>query len=201
MVRRAPWFVHVIQTVLWLLPLILSIPFIVLDGLMLWNQYFLALVYGCVMGTTVLLEGVLVFIIRRNLGLETRVQFDDEDESVNIWSFNSTEMIDFMFSFKSKFSIFLHPFVSGLFSFAGCFLLLPTILQETLSISLTVVVSVIGWLTLCSAHYSLSTRVPLETAVYRPTDLLQLRFYYRPFYILILGSIFIPIRYVYNSSA
>lgn len=199
MVRRAPWFIHIIQAVLWLLPLIMSAPFIILDVLELWNQYFLACVYGCVVGITVLLEGISVFFIRRYLGHtnleQSRVQFDDENETVEIPSFCSAETIEFIFSLKSKSSLFLHSLASGLLSFVGCFLLLPTILQETLHISFAVIVFVIGWFTLCSAHYSLSTHVPPETAVYRHTDILGLRSYYRPFYFLALGSVLIPVRY------
>ena len=196
MIRRTPWFIHFMQAVLWLLPLILSAPFIILDLLGLWNQYFLAFVYGCIVGVTVLVEGIMVFIIRRHLGLEQRrIQFDDENETVYIPSFCSAETIAFIFSLKTKSDLFLHPFASGLLSFVGCLLLLPTILQEMLHISLAVVVFVIGWLTLCCAHYPLSTHVPSETAVYRQTNFLGLRSYYRPFYFLALGSIFIPVRY------
>ena len=195
----APWFVHITQAVLWFLPLILSAPFIILDVLSLWNQYLLALVYSCVMGLIVLSEEIAVFIVRQSLehqGSHQRsLQLDDENVTVNIPSFYSKESIGFIFTLKSKFSLVLHPLVSGLLSFMGCFILLPTILQEVLHVSLTVLVFVIGWLTLCSAQYSLSIRLPSEIAVYRPTDFLGLRSYYRPFYILALGSVFMLVRY------
>lgn len=194
MVRKVPWFVHIVQVMLWLLPLILSAPFIIVDGLRLWNQYFLAIVYGCVVGASVIMEEVLVLLFRRHFGLERRVQFDDENEEVDIPSFYSVETIDFIFSYKSKPSLVLHPIASGLLSFVSCFLLLPTILQETLHYSLVVIVFVIGWLTFCGALYSLSTRVPSETAIYRPVDLLGLRYYHRPLYIIALGSVFILTR-------
>ncbi len=48
-IRRAPWLLHFIQIVLWVSPFLLSVPFVVVDALKLWNQYYIALVYAIVM--------------------------------------------------------------------------------------------------------------------------------------------------------
>ena len=200
-IRKLPWFIHVTQLVLWIAPLVLSIPFIILDALGVWNEYFLALVYGCIMGVSVLIVNVVVFLRRRQIKdtQMPRIEFDDEEESVNISSHFGIDAIDFIFSPKKIFSI-LHPFFSSLLSFVGCFVLFPSILQESVPIIGIVLISIFGWLTLCNAHYSLSTRPPHEIAVYRATDPLELRFIYRPFYVTITGGILILLRLDFDLS-
>lgn len=179
-------------------PLALSIPFIILDGLRLWNQYFLALVYGCTVGVFVLVEGLVVALLRwrwQQYAGES-IEYDDELDEVVIFSCLGLETIDFVFSCKRLFSVILHPFVSGALCFAGFFILQPSILQESLPTTGLVVVSLLGWFTICIAHYSLSVRAPPETAVYRPVDPLELKFVNRPFHLLLIGSIFIALRYL-----
>ena len=160
-IRRVPWYIHVIQIGLLLVPLALSIPFIVIDGLRLWNQYLIALLYGITMALFDLVQGVIVALIRwrhqRN-NFEV-VEIDDEEDSVEISSCLGAETVEFIFSRKRLISI------------------------------------VFGWFTMCTAHYSLSVRAPPEAAFYRPTDPLELKFLYRSFYIVLLGCIYIPLRY------
>lgn len=196
-IRKVPWHIYLVQAGLWVLPLCLSIPFIVLDGLDLWSEYLVALVYGCTLGVIVLVEGLVVYLYRWRQQQRTDLnvfEFDDEQEEVEIVTCCGMDFIEFVFSPKRLFSVLLHPFVSGLFSYVGFFMLLPNIMQESLPIIGVVVVSLLGWFTVCNAHYSLLVRPPSETAVYRPTDPLKLKFLNRPFYILLLGSIFILLR-------
>ena len=195
-VRKVPWHVYLVQAVLWVFPLCLSIPFIALDAVNVWSKYLLALIYAICMGVVVLIEGLTVYTLRlrqRATNLNPS-EFDDEKDEIETLTCCGTGYIAFVFSPKSLFSVLFHPFVSGVFTYAGFFLLLPNVLQESLPIAGVVVVSLFGWYAFCSAHYSLSTRAPPQTAIYRPTDPLQLKFLYRPFYILIIGSIFIPLR-------
>lgn len=195
-VRKVPWHVYLIQAGLWVYPLCLSIPFIALDGVNLWSKYLLALVYGSSVGVVVLVEGLVVHMLRwrqRTTNLNTN-ELDDEKDEIEILTCCGMDYISFIFSPKSLFSVILNPFVSGISSYAGYFILLPNVLQESLPIAGVVVVSLLGWYTVCSAHYSLSTRAPPETAVYRATDPLELKFLNRPFYIFLIGSIFIPLR-------
>lgn len=195
-IRKVPWHVHLIQVGLWVFPLCLSIPFIALDGVNLWSKYLLALIYGSSVGVVDLVEGLVVHMLRwrqRTANLNTN-ELDEEEDEIEIRTCCGMDYISFIFSPKSLFSVLLHPFVSGVFAYAGFFLLLPNVLLESLPIAGVVVVSWFGWYTVCSAHYSLSTRAPPETAVYRPTDPLELKFLNRPFYIFLIGSIFILLR-------
>ncbi len=189
---RVPWFVHLIQFLLWVYPLVLSTPFIVVASLEVWNPYFLSLVYAFIMGAIVLVEGLVVIYIRRCH--PAQYEFDDEDSIFQIESFRGMETIDFIFASKRIVTFVLHPFISGLFSFVASFLLWPCVMEDTLPIVGIVIISLIGWPVLCSAHYSLSTRSAPETAFYRITDPLEMKYLYRPFYVFLLGATFIILR-------
>ena len=195
-IRKAPWYVHLIQASLWIAPFLLALPFIVVSSLRVWNQYYIALTYGSLLGLATLPVEICRCIVSRYDSEVEDGQLDDEEESVDfiLDSCCSFETFNFVFARKKIHSFFLHPFVSGLVSFCACFLLQPSVMLESLHVAGVVVVSIIGWYTFCSAHYSLSVSPPYETATYRPTDLLDLRFLTRPFYIVAIAAIFIPLR-------
>lgn len=197
--RKAPWYAHLIQLALWIGPLLLCLPFIVLEALGVWNEYYLASVYGCVMGGGVLALGVSGACIRRHCVVDVPpvadIQLDDE-ESIDFTSCCELEMFNFIFSKKKVHSLLLHPLLSGLFSFAGCVMLSLGVMQEAMHVAGVVVVFILGWFTLCNAHYSLSVAAPHETATYRATDPLELRFLMRPFYVMITAVVFILVRYM-----
>ena len=195
--RKAPWYTHLIQLLLWVAPLLLCLPFIVLEAVGVWNRYYLATVYGCVMGGGVLVLGVTGACVRRRSQVVApsvaNAQLDDE-ESIDFSSCCELETFNFIFSKKKIHSLILHPLISGLFSFAGSLMLFPGVMQEAMHIAGVVVVSVTGWFALCNAHYSLSVSAPHETATYRPTDSLELRFLMRPFYVMATAAVFISVR-------
>ena len=198
-IRRAPWYIHLIQLTLWIAPFITALPFIVVSALHLWNDYYLALIYGFIDGLSVLLLEIIGVIIRCRRGHADNnvdgAQSDDEDSiDFTLKSCCTFETFDFIFTHKKLHSLILHPFISGLLSFSACFILQPSIMLESLHIAGVVIVSIIGWYTLCSAHYSLIVSPPHEIATYRPTDPLDLRFITRPFYIVAIAAIFIPLR-------
>ncbi len=208
-IRRAPWYIHLIQLTLWIAPFVIALPFIVVSALHLWNEYYLALIYGFINGLSVLLLEIIGVTIRcRRQHADNGVgdaQLDDEDSvDFTLESCCSFETFDFIFARKKLHSLILHPFISGLVSFSACFILQPSIMLETLHIAGVVTVSIIGWYTLCSAHYSLIVSPPHEIATYRPTDPLDLKFVTRPFYIVAIAAIFIPLRcenvYMYIAS-
>ena len=122
-------------------------------------------------------------------------QLDDEESvDLELGSCCNFEMFNFIFARKKIHSLILHPIVSGLVSFSGGILLQPGVMLESMHIAGVVLVSIFGWYSVCSAHYSLSISPPQETATYRPTDPLDLRFLMRPFYVLAIAAIFIPLR-------
>ena len=197
-IRQAPWYIHLTQLTLWIVPFITALPFIVVSALHLWNDYYLALIYGFIDGLYVLILEIIGITIRyrqRHADNIDGAQLDDE-ESVDftLESCCTFETFDFIFIHKKLHSLILHPFISGLLSFSACFILQPSIMLESLHIAGVVTVSIIGWYTLCSAHYSLIVSPPHEIATYRPTDPLDLKFITRPFYIVAIAAIFIPLR-------
>ena len=197
-IRRAPWYIHLIQLTLWTAPFLNALPFVIVSALRLWNEYYLALTYGSIQGLSVLLleiVGVIVGCRQQHADNVGDTQLDDE-ESVD-FAFESCctfETFYFIFARKKLHSLILHPLISGIVSFSACFILQPSVMLESLHIAGVVVVSIIGWYTLCSAHYSLSVSPPHETPTYRPTDPLDLRFITRSFYIVAIVAIFIPLR-------
>ena len=163
----------------------------------MWSPYFLALVYGCVVGLGVLLLNIIRACVRYSARENEGVgpQLDDEDSiDFSGSSCFHLETFDFIFAKRRLHSLLLHPLVSGLLSFAGCFMLFPRVLQETLPVAGVVVVALFGWFTLCNALYSLTAGPPHETAVYRPMDPLELRFLMRPFYVLAVAVGFFSVR-------
>lgn len=143
--------------------------------------------------------GAIIRHLHSKISVKTTVggaQLDDEESvEFDLDLCCSFETFDFIFARKKIHSLILHPLVSGLFAFSGCFLLQPSIMLESMHIAGVVFVSIIGWYTVCSAHYSLSISPPqVEIATYRPTDPLELRFLKRPFYVMAIAAIFIPLR-------
>lgn len=200
-IRSAPWYIHVIQLSLWTAPFVCALPFIIISSLSLWNPYYIALVYGSIQGISVLLLEVIGVLIRYrhskstdNVGIGDAQLDDEESTDFALGSCCTFETFDFIFARKRLHSLLLHPLASGLLSFCGCFILQPSIMLESLHIAGVVIVSIIGWYALSSAHYSLSVSPPQETANYRPTDPLDLRFLARPFYIVAVVAIFISTR-------
>lgn len=191
--RKVPCCVHVIQVCLWTLPLALAAPILVIDALVSWNQWLLALFYGCAVGAAVLIEGIVVHVLRRHLQDPVCLDDDEEEDTVDITDVG--EAVYFIFSPKKTPTLLIHPVVSALTGFVSCYLLLPSVISDSVSSLVGVIfVSLISWLVFCNALYSLSTRVPPETAVYRPTDPLGLAFLHRSFYILLVGLAFIILR-------
>ena len=197
-IRRAPWYIHLIQLSLWIIPLVIALPLTIISALRLWNEYYLALIYGTMQGLSVLLLEMIGVIIRyRHPRMVNNgdTQLDDEESiDFTLGSCCTFETYDFIFTHKKLHSLLIHPLISGLVSFSASFILQPSIMLESLHIAGVVIVSVIGWYTLCSAHYSLSVLPPHETATYRPTDPLDFRFITRSFYIVAIAAIFIPLR-------
>ena len=206
-IRKAPYYIHIIQLIFWVFPLLVSVPVIILDALRVWNSYYLALAYGCVMGAAVMVLSVISVCVRYHHSHTSVAKFGrrdhagarlDDEESIDFESCLDFETFEFIFSQKKTHSLILHLFICGLVSFVGCFILLPSIMLEALHIAGVVIVSIIGWLTMCSVQYSLNIAAPHEVATYRPTDPLEIKFLTRPFYVLTIAAITIPVRYVWN---
>ncbi len=199
--RRLPWFIHLSQSSLYTAPLLLGLPFVVLDVLHVWNPHYLAVLYGCLVSLVMLALAMTGVCVRRRgtsiTGVETtdvQVGDDEEEDVMEFTSCFSLETFKFIFAQKKSHSVLLHPLTSGLVAFTGCFMLLPSVVGDAMPVGGVVVVCVLGWATLCNALYSLSVGPPPEMATYRPTDPLELRAHMRPFYVLVLAAAFFTIR-------
>lgn len=195
--QKAPCYIHLLQLALYLSPLLLAIPFVILDALGVWNEYYLALVYTCIHTLATFTLRLSVYCIRRctitNQDTPTDNHF--EDDTVEVTSCYDT--LFFIFRSKSIISLFFHSLLlCGLLSFTSFFILLPSVLLDHLPLTGAVVVCITGWLVTCGVQYSLNVSQPHETAVYRPTDLLGLEPLLRPAYLLSCATAIITIRLI-----
>ena len=201
--QRAPCYVHLCQLAIYVAPLALAVPFVVLDGLKVWNEYYLALVYAFIHTLTHFTLRIVVCCSRKSSHVQedarTERQLDDDDEDViEVTSCCSHSTLLFIFHFKSVPSLLLHSLLKyGLLSFTSSFVLLPRTLTSHLPLPGAVVVGIISWLVTCGVHYSLGVNTPHETAVYRPTDLLGLTPLMRPFYLIFCATVIIVVRFVH----
>ena len=198
--QKAPYYIHLLQFTLYLSPLILAIPFILLDAFGVWNEYYLALVYTFIHTLAIFTLVLGVLLVRRytdsaNQDISPDNQFDDD--TIEVTSCCSYATLSFIFQSKRIIFVLLHSLLfCGLLSFASSFILLPRVLLEHLPLPGTVLVCITGWLVTCGAHYSLNVREPHETAIYRPTDLLGLGPLLRPAYLLSCATTIIIIRFI-----
>ena len=198
--RRAPCLLHALQFTFYLSPLALAVPFIILDALGVWNEYYLALVYAFIHTLAGISLSTWVHCVKKmrrseRRQFDRRLDDDDDDDAIDVASCH--DALDFLFHSKHTVSLVLHSLlVSGLLSFASSLTLLPRVLTAHLPPAGAVVVGVAGWVVTCGAHYSLSVSRPHETAVYRPTDPLELGPVVRPAHLLFCATAIIGVRCV-----
>ena len=192
--RASQCRLNLLQLPLYLFPLALATPFIIMDALGVWREHYLAAVYALAHTLAVLSIRTSVYCSARLARRETNDDDDDDDESETT-ACCSHRSLSFVFSSKHIVSVFIHClFACLLLSFTASFVLLPRGLTEHFSLPGAVVVGTIGWLVSCSAHYSLSVSGPHEVAVYRPTDLLGLEPLSRPAHFIFCTSAIIAVR-------
>ena len=198
--QKVPWYLHMIQVVLWFFPLLISIPF---HGVVfVWTSpYYLGTVYGVLSSLVVLLlNGVVWWVLYKAGDNEEEIEAGDEgEEEENIPSCWSIQAVRFLFhQGRPIVSIPFHGLFTGLLCYAAFLLLNPFTLRSILPIPAVVVVFILGWVSVCSAHYSLLLHPPHEVAIHRPShrDRLLLRYITRPFHIILIAALFVPFRYV-----
>ena len=201
--RRSLCCLNLLQLLVYLAPLALAVPFLTLDALGVWREHYLALVY-------VFIHTLAVFTLRLCVHCSTRgleggnptnqselQHHDGEDDALEITSCHSA--LSFVCHSQHVVSLVLHSLlVSPLLSLTSSYILLPRVLTHHLPLSGAVVVGVVGWLVTCGVHYSLSVNRPHETAIYRPTDLLNLGPVTRPAYFITCATIIITLRLLYR---
>lgn len=189
--KGLPPCVHVTQWLLWLLPFILSLPFI--GGSFAWNEYYLGAIYGVMMGVLLAVLNGTILIINHMTNSHRDGPLIDEDDPV-ISTCN--EAVNFTFTPRHPINVIAHSVVSGLTCFAGFILLDIPVLQTLFPIPVIVFVFPLGWLGMCISHYSLLAHPPHELSAYRSyhQDILQFKFITRSFHVLIAGAVFVILR-------
>ncbi len=119
-----------------------------------------------------------------------------EDDEIDFESCCGVETMKFVVPGKKfKLNILFHALVSGPLCGLGFWYLLPMTLESLFGNAVaTVVLYILGWLTLCIAQYSLTVCAPPETANFRTLDNWEITPLMRPFYCLLFFSFHIVAR-------
>lgn len=191
-IQRAPYYIHLIQWLLWLLPFLLHLPFNAV--VFYFNEHYSSIIYGAIVGgTTLVISG---FIKGAFLKLSRTNREGDDDDDDEIVSCCSGASLRFVFVQKSIILVVAHSVISGLQGYLMAHTLNLRLMSSLLHPSLVVLVCVLGWTSACVAHYSLLVQPPPDLAIYRAThvDRLGLRYIRRPGYVVMIGLAFVLLR-------
>ncbi|XP_019853256.1 PREDICTED: pecanex-like protein 4 [Amphimedon queenslandica] len=192
--RGLPCSCHVIQSLLWLLPFLLSLP---LTGLSFvpWSGLYLGMIYGGILG---LVSFTISMIIKIN-AVYVKKQNETFEEDEDIHSFSS--VLSYVFALKTPPNLILHLIISGLTGFTSFVLLDVGLMRDIMPTGVAVLVHVLGWVCVCTGHYSLLVSPPVDFNVYRNVEqdrVFQLRFISRSFYVFCFGFTLILTKYIFN---
>ena len=186
-----PWFVVTSQIVLWVTPLVVAVPFVVLAEIFSEIKLYLAIGYGVVMG--ILVAGLeLLPLTCRNQSLVVAFQQDDDEDSVDFsggcWR---KELDNFIFASRKWYALLLHPFLSAALSISTFIPLLPGSLHDVFPLAVMMILLTLGWLVLLLANYSITAQPPSsEPAVYTATTPAWLVVLMRPSHVIIATSLY-----------
>ena len=195
-IQRLPYYIHIIQWIVWSVPILIYCPFI--GGLLVWNEYYIGGIYSITCSLLVLTSGVFVKMLYYRETLAVREEDDDEaEDDINIPSCISYKTLHLLSTRKHFMNIIMHCIISGLICYSSFIILNPFFMKSILPLPVIPFIFTTGAISLCIAHYSLIS-TPMEIISYRPhhQDWFQLRFLRRPIYIIILGMAFIILRYL-----
>lgn len=191
----APPYVYLMQVALFSIPLILGIVFTVLTETGVASDVVAVCLYGGVIVIFVLATQVVSMLVRQRettispLATNTQNMLAEDDE-LFFESCCSVGTIEFVVPGKKyKANIFIHAAIAGLVGALGFWYLLPTTLDGLYNdrIGVTIVLYILGWVTLCVALYSVAVSSPPEMATFRTTDTWEIASLMRPFYILLFA--------------
>lgn len=189
----APFYVYVNQILVFLLPFILGGLFTLLAELDVMLAVNCCYTYGSLMVIFVLSLQLVSWVIRQRSANLAKLQVNvlAEDDEVEFVSCFGAETVEFIIPGK-KFAVnmVLHALVSG----GMCGLMFLYVLPSTLNglfsnTGASVILFILGWWTVCSAQYSLTSGPPPELATFRALDNLEISPLMRPFYTIVFGVI------------
>lgn len=187
----APVYVYLNQVVLFLFPLFWGGLFTLLVELSLLVDYIAVCVYGGLIFAFVLVCQILTTIVEKqqsSQALAIKQNLLSEEDEIDFMSCCAGETWHFVIPTKKlKFNIFFHALISGPMCGLSLWYLLPVTLNRLNSDNTvaTVILFILGWITLCIGQYSLTTGSPPELATFRTLDTYELAPLMRPFYIFV----------------
>ena len=190
-IQSLPIPLHILQWLLWILPLAISVPFIATGNL--WNPYYSGLTYATLCGLLTLSITCTVKFIYWKSSTPQLLSIDEEDSTISITFCGALNLI---FPQKNWLDIIVHTISSGLTCFSSLTLLNVFVMKGALPIPAVVIVFIAGALALCTGHYSLVATPPNEISIYRQChlDRLHLNYLRRPLYVVLIGILFVVLR-------
>lgn len=189
-----PWFAVISQILLWILPLVVAVPFVLLAELFSDEKFYFAIGYGLMMG--LLMAGLeMLSFTCRNQSPVVVFQQDDDEDSVD---FNGgcwrKELSNFIFTARKWYMLLLHQFLSATLSGSMFVPLLPGSLNDVFPLAVMIILLPFVWLTLLVAIYSVTAQPPTEPAVYTATTPAWLAVLTRPSHVIIAASLYYVLK-------
>ncbi|CAH1791455.1 unnamed protein product [Owenia fusiformis] len=197
----APAYVYLNQIVLWLLPWLFGGVFTLLVELNVIHYTIGMYVYGALMTIYVIVVNIITLVVQTKSSaispLSNTNNLLADDDEIDFTSCCGVQTFEFVVPGKKyKINIVLHGLLSGPLCALGFWYLLPQTLSGLYgSVAGTVILYILGWITLLIAQYSLTVGAPPETAVFRTLDNYELTPLMRPFYVYLFLAIDLLARY------
>ncbi|CAH1261827.1 PCNX4 [Branchiostoma lanceolatum] len=146
---------------------------------------------GGIVAAFVLIAQSISFVVRRRGATVTRLDIQNilaEDDEVDFESCCGVETVEFVLPGKKYVAnIVLHALLSGVMCGYGFWYLTPATLNSlyNTNTAATVLLYIFGWLTVCTAQFSLTAAPPPEPATFRAQDVYEITPLMRPFYVCV----------------
>lgn len=190
-----PWFAIASQILLWIAPLFIALPFILLAEFFSEAKFYFSIGYGVLMG--LLVAGLEILPLTcRNQSLVVTFQQDDDEDSIDFsggcWR---KELDNFIFATRKWYMLLVHPLLSGILSGSMFVPLLPGSLNDVFPLAVVIILLPLVWLTLLVASYSITAHPPsAEPAIYTATTPTWLAVLMRPSHVIIAASLYYVLR-------
>ena len=187
----APLYVYVNQVVVFLFPFLLGGLFTFVAEFSVTSDVTCSYIYGGLVTVLVLSTKLVSWLIRRRPSGLAKLQRNAlaQDDEIDFISCCGVETVQFIFpANKFAVNVIIHCLISGLLCGLMFLYLLPSSLNNLYSnTGATIVLFTLGWWTVCTAQYSLTSAPPPELASFRALDTLEINSLMRPFYVLLFG--------------
>ncbi|NXU51595.1 PCX4 protein, partial [Turnix velox] len=200
----APPYIYVNQIILFLIPWVLGGVGTLLYQLEVMQDYYTAALSGGLMFVTALILQMTNLYAKQKTETVERMQIQntlrDEDE----FEFSScigSETVKFIIPGKKYIlNTVFHSLLAGVLCGLGTWYLLPNRITSLYSnIGGTVMIFVLGWVTICIGEYSLIINTATETATFQALDTYEITALMRPFYIIVFIAVDLAHRFAVNT--